>query len=107
MTEQEIFIMTEQVLQNLLGEWLIVAGTLVAGLVLKDFAANLAVSLSFYFDKKFNAGDVVYIDDEKATIVTIGIRNTTFQIESEKGTTWRVVPNDRIKHLKLEKIINT
>lgn len=50
-----------------------------------------------------NAGDEVYID--KAIIVKVGFRQTIFQIEDERGITWRYVWNDRIKFLRIEKVV--
>ncbi len=38
-------------------------------------------------------------------IVKIGARQTVFGVYSERGYTWRYVPNERIPYLKLEKVI--
>ena len=38
-------------------------------------------------------------------IVKIGARQTVFGVYSDRGYTWRYVPNERIPFLKLEKVI--
>ena len=53
-----------------------------------------------------NEGDKVLLDGNDAIIVKIGIRDTVFGVYSERGYTWRYVPNTRIPMLKLEKIVN-
>jgi len=39
-------------------------------------------------------------------IVKVGLSETVFGVYSDKGYTWRYVPNERIPMLKLEKVIN-
>jgi hypothetical protein len=53
----------------------------------------------------FNEGDEVLLDSELAMIVKIGTRETVFGVYSDRGYTWRYVPNERIPYLKLEKVI--
>ena len=38
-------------------------------------------------------------------IVKIGVSKTVFGVYSDRGYTWRYVPNERIPVLKLEKVI--
>lgn len=80
-------------------------GTMILGFWIKDLVVNLVTGFTFWTNKSFNVGDEVYIDGSKAIIVRIGIRQTIFQIEDERGITWRYVWNDRIKFLKIEKVI--
>jgi hypothetical protein len=54
----------------------------------------------------FNEGDEVLLDGELSMIVKIGTRETVFGVYSDRGYTWRYVPNERIPYLKLEKVIN-
>ena len=54
----------------------------------------------------FNEGDKVILDGNDALIVKIGLRESIFGVYSDKGFTWRYVPNERIPFLKLEKVIN-
>jgi hypothetical protein len=54
----------------------------------------------------FNEGDKVILDGKDALIVKIGMRDTVFGVFSDKGYTWRYVPNVKIPNLKLEKIIH-
>lgn len=76
------------------------------GLLLKDFAMKMAKGWAFKFSKAFNEGEQVILDGEEAVIVKIGLTETIFGIYSERGYTWRYVPNERIVFLRLEKIIN-
>jgi hypothetical protein len=71
----------------------------------KDFATALAKGLKFKFDPAFNEGDECLLDGELAMIVKIGARQTVFGVYSDRGYTWRYVPNERIPYLKLEKVI--
>ncbi len=79
--------------------------TMVLGFWVKDLAVNLVTGFTFWLNKAFNVGDEVYIDSAKAIIIRIGFRQTIFQIEDERGITWRYVWNDRIKYLKMEKVV--
>jgi hypothetical protein len=48
----------------------------------------------------------VILDGKDAIIVKIGATETVFGVYSDRGYTWRYVPNERISSLKLEKVIN-
>ena len=93
-------------LATLLVPWIAILISLITALWLKDFAQNLMVGMKFRFNNAFNEGDKVLLDGNDALIVKIGIRDTVFGVYSDKGYTWRYVPNVRIPLLKLEKIIN-
>ena len=73
---------------------------------LKDFATSLAKGLKFKQNPLFNEGDKCLLEGEEAIIVKIGIRSTVFGLYTNRGYTWRVVPNERIEYLKLEKVID-
>lgn len=92
-------------LSNMLLPWIAVLISLVVAIWFKDFATALAKGLKFKFDPAFNEGDEVLLDGELAMIVKIGARQTVFGVYSERGYTWRYVPNERIPYLKLEKVI--
>ncbi len=92
-------------LSNMLLPWIAVLISLVVAIWFKDFATGLAKGLKFKFDPAFNEGDEVLLDSELAMIVKIGARQTVFGVYSERGYTWRYVPNERIPYLKLEKVI--
>ena len=85
--------------------WIAVLISLVVAIWFKDFATGLAKGLKFKFDPAFNEGDEVLLDGELSMIVKIGARQTVFGVYSERGYTWRYVPNERIPYLKLEKVI--
>ena len=92
-------------LSNMLLPWIGVLISLVVAIWFKDFATGLAKGLKFKFDPAFNEGDECLLDGELAMIVKIGARQTVFGVYSERGYTWRYVPNKRIPYLKLEKVI--
>lgn len=85
--------------------WISILISLVIAVWFKDFATSFVKGISFSMNKAFNEGDKVILDGENSIIVKIGIRNTVFGIYSDKGYTWRYVPNERIAYLKLEKVV--
>jgi len=92
-------------LSDFLLPWIGVLISLVVAIWFKDFATGLAKGLKFKMDPAFNEGDEVLLDGELAMIVKIGARQTVFGVYSDRGYTWRYVPNERIPLLKLEKVI--
>lgn len=72
----------------------------------KDFATSIAKGLKFKMNRAFNEGDKVILDGQDAIIVKIGLTESVFGIYSDKGYTWRFVPNERITSLRLEKVIH-
>lgn len=92
-------------LSNMLLPWIAVLISLVVAIWFKDFATGLAKGLKFKMDPAFNEGDEVLLDGELAMIVKIGVRQTVFGVYSDRGYTWRYVPNERIPVLKLEKVV--
>jgi len=93
-------------LTELLVPWIAILFSIMIAFWLKDFAQNFLVGLKFRMNRAFNEGDKVLLDGKDAIIVKIGIRDTVFGVYSDKGYTWRYVPNIKIPNLKLEKIIN-
>ena len=85
--------------------WIGILISLVIAIWFKDFATGLAKGLKFKMDPAFNEGDEVLLDGELAMIVKIGAGQTVFGVYSDRGYTWRYVPNERIPVLKLEKVI--
>jgi len=93
-------------LTELLVPWIAILLSIIIALWLKDFAQNFMVGLKFRMNGAFNEGDKVLLDGKDAIVVKIGLRDTVFGVYSDKGYTWRYVPNVKIPNLKLEKIIN-
>ena len=93
-------------LTELLVPWIAILFSIMIAFWLKDFAQNFLVGLKFRMNRAFAEGDKVLLDGKDAIIVKIGIRDTVFGVYSDKGYTWRYVPNIKIPNLKLEKIIN-
>ena len=91
---------------ELLTPFIIALVSLVVTLWFKDYATKIAKGMAFQMNKSFGEGDKVILDGEKALIVKIGLTETVFGITKENGDYhWRVVPNERIPILKLEKVI--
>ena len=92
-------------LTELLVPWIAILISIIIALWLKDFAQNFMIGLKFRMNGAFNEGDKVLLDGKDAIVVKIGLRDTVFGVYSDKGYTWRYVPNVKIPNLKLEKII--
>ena len=94
-------------LTELLVPWIAILFSIMIAFWLKDFAQNFLVGLKFRMNTAFNEGDKVILDGHDAIIVKIGLRDTVFGVYTDRGYTWRYVPNVKIPNLKLEKIINS
>jgi hypothetical protein len=93
-------------LTDMMMPWITVLVSLIVAVWLKDYATGLAKGLKFKMNPAFNEGDEVLLDGEPAMIVKIGTRETVFGVYSDRGYTWRYLPNERIPYIKLEKVIN-
>lgn len=91
--------------QMALGKYIWLGLAFIFVMLAKDILTTITYGLMFYFDRSFNEGDNVYLDDQRALIIKIGIRKTCFQIQENDETHWRYIPNDKIRYAKLEKII--
>ena len=91
---------------DLILPWLGVLVSIVIFLWFKDFATQLAKGLAFKHDPHFQEGDLVWLEDEPATIIKIGATQTIFGIVNGRGMIWRFVPNSEIHSVKLEKIVS-
>lgn len=92
-------------LTDMLLPWIAILVSVIITIWFKDFATNFAKGLAFKRKPGFNPGDRVYLDGEKALIISIGIQETVFELERDDITVWRYVPNTRTEYIKLEKII--
>ena len=93
-------------LTDMMMPWITVLVSLIVAVWLKDYATSIAKGLRFKMNPAFNEGDEVLLDGEPAMIVKIGTIETVFGVYSDRGYTWRYVPNERIPYIKLEKVIN-
>ena len=94
-------------LTHLLLPWISVLISIVFVFWFKDFATSLAKGLKFKQNPLFNEGDKVLLEGQDAIIVKIGLRSTVFGLYTDRGYTWRVIANERLEYVKLEKIIDT
>ena len=86
--------------------WFGILLSLMIAMWVKDFATALAKGLKFKMNPAFKEGMKVILDGKDAIIVKIGATETVFGVYSDRGYTWRYVPNEKISGLKLEKVIN-
>ena len=82
---------------------LIVAG--VIGLWIKELVADLVASIRWKLKPGFEPGDTVYLDGERAVIISIGYRETIFEVNNGRGRVWRHIDNTRIPYVRLERVI--
>mgnify|MGYP005713864957 CR=1 FL=1 len=78
----------------------------IIALWVKDLASDLVASIRWKMKPGFEPGDIVYLDGERSTIVSIGYRETIFEVDNGRGKVWRYIENKRIPIHKLEKIID-
>ena len=91
---------------NLLTPLFVVLTSLVVTLMIKDIATGIAKGLQFKWYGGFKEGDKVIVDGQQGLVVKIGARQTVFGIHLKDGSYhWRLVSNDKISSLKLEKVI--
>ena len=97
----------EQTLEisNLLAPIIALGLTALVVLWAKELVGDLIASIRWKMKPGFEPGDVVYLDGEKATIISIGYRETIFQVSNGRGKVWCYIDNKRIPVHKLEKII--
>jgi hypothetical protein len=93
-------------LTTLILPWIAVLVSAIIAFMLKDFVTNFAKGMAFQMNRAFNEGDKVILDGSDAIIVKVGMKQTVFGVFSDKGYTWRYVPNERIPFLKLEKVVD-
>lgn len=77
----------------------------ILGLWIKSLIDRLVQGIVFMYGNEFNQGDQVFIDGERAVIISTGLRRTIFEIDNGRGKTWRYIDNTKLKDSKFEKII--
>jgi hypothetical protein len=78
----------------------------IVALWVKDLVSDLVASLRWKMKPGFEPGDSVFLDGEKATIISIGYRETIFEVDNGRGKVWRYIYNTRIPTHRLEKLIH-
>ena len=71
----------------------------------KEAVGDFVARLRWKMKPGFEPGDEVFLDGEKATIISIGMRETIFEINNGRGKVWRYIYNTRIPTHRLEKVI--
>ena len=72
----------------------------------KDFAIGISKGLKFKIDPHFQEGDEVWLENEPAVILKIGMTQTIFGIVNGRGYIWRFIDNEKIFEMKLEKMVS-
>lgn len=101
--------MLEQEATNLINgtsPYLVLILAAIVALWVKELASDLVASIRWKIKPGFEPGDIVFLDGERATIVSIGYRETIFEVDNGRGKVWRYIDNKRIPIHKLEKIID-
>ena len=83
-------------------------GIIVVGVIalwLKALIEDLVAGIRWRLKPGFEPGDECFLDGERATIVSIGYRETIFEIDNGRGKVWRYIDNKRIPMVRLERII--
>ena len=86
--------------------WVAVMISIVFFLWFKDYATGIAKGLKFKLDPHFQEGDEVWLENEPAVILKIGMTQTIFGIINGRGYIWRFVDNESIFEMKLEKMVS-
>jgi len=83
---------------------------LISGIValwVKELVGDVVASIRWKMKPGFEPGDVVYLDGEKATIISIGYSETIFEVDNGRGKIWRYIRNTRVQNNhRLEQIIS-
>jgi len=83
-------------------------GIIIVGVIalwLKSLIEDLVAGIRWRLKPGFEPGDECFLDGERATIVSIGYRETIFEIDNGRGKVWRYIDNKRIPMVRLERII--
>ena len=87
-----------------------VLALLVSGIValwVKELVGDVVASIRWKMKPGFEPGDVVYLDGERATIISIGYSETIFEVDNGRGKIWRYIRNTRVQNNhRLEQIIS-
>lgn len=78
---------------------------LIVSMWVKQLVDKVVQGFLFRYGDVYNQGDEVFIDGERAIIISIGHARTIFEIQNGRGKVWRYVDNDKLKNCKFEKII--
>ena len=72
---------------------------------LKEAVSDFVASVRWKMKPGFEPGHVVILEGEEATIISIGLRETIFEIDNGRGKVWRYIENKRMPMMRLEKLI--
>ena len=87
-----------------------VLALLLSGIIalwVKELVGDVVASIRWKMRPGFEPGDVVYLDGERATIISIGYSETIFEVDNGRGKIWRYIRNTRVQNNhRLEQIIS-
>jgi len=86
-----------------------VLALLISGIIalwFKELVSDLVASIRWKMKPGFEPGDIVFLDGERATIISIGLSETIFEVDNGRGKIWRYIRNTRVQNNhRLEKIV--
>ena len=93
----------EDISKNLIGDygWMFIVAFV--GLMFKDFVNNVFQGIAVMLGNDINQDDILYISGRQSRVVRVGLWKTIFYM-TDRGTKM-IVPNDRLKHLVIEKTL--
>ena len=87
-----------------------VLALLISGIIalwFKELVSDLVASIRWKMKPGFEPGDIVFLDGERATIISIGYSETIFEVDNGRGKIWRYIRNTRVQNNhRLEQIIS-
>ena len=87
-----------------------VLALLISGIIalwFKELVSDLVASIRWKMKPGFEPGDIVFLDGERATIISIGLSETIFEVVNGRGKIWRYIRNTRVQNNhRLEQIIS-
>lgn len=102
---EELLLNTSLDATEFLLPWIAILVSVIAALMVKDWTGAIVRGIRFKMSPAFNPGDLVLLEGEEAVIISIGLVRTIFERTENGSTVWRYVPNERLAHLKLEKVV--
>lgn len=96
----------EATIAELIAPYITMLIGLIISLSIKDIITNFIKGIGFKLNPLFKPGDTIFVDGEYSVVVKVGIRYSVFGSTKDNGDyVWRSVLNERVAHLKIEKIV--
>jgi len=95
----------EQIVKKIVGDysWFIIGAF--AMIWFKNAIENFFQGFITFFGNDLNEDDILYINGRKSRVSRVGFRKTIFYMYGRNAK--MIVPNERLKHLTIEKMLPT